>query len=452
MSQVSSKPADSKDSTAPNSKRTKVSKNPNDFDVFGFDMDLTLVQYHTVNLIEFVYAGLQNHLIEECGISRDVFLPVNQIEHMLFRGAVIDVDRGNVLQVDKSGVIAQAFYGLKSLSRVEIVELYGEGKWGEWDQVLQDHFIGSYPDPNKSTDATARTTYILDSEFDTPGTGIFSCVVESIKNSEPKSDDLKKEFNILWKNMARAFADVYKTDQESNSTISFYTQCKRKPETFIKKIGQKTIQCLRELKAKGKCVFLLTTSNYDFTDEILKVAYGDGWRELFSVVLTHAKKPSYFANKGQVLHRVSDDRCKLEACDAIEEGGMYTGGNVDYLNKFLSGQTHKEQPSVLYVGDNMRADIQGASKVANWKCGCLIENLPPKLETSPKNTIESEKFPDKFVPNSHISTRDGNNSFWFEKMLSLGYLLTPDMESLCEVLGGYVNVEESGKVMMGYNV
>ena len=430
----------------PSKKRTKLSISPTDFDAFGFDMDHTLLEYNLEQQMETVYQGVQEYLAQNCDISKDIFCPYPDIKHMFFRGVILDVDRGYVLQADKTGVITHAFHGLTALAKETRTALYGEGPWSEWDKVFNEQIQGNYPDPDMHIDEhTSGIYYIIETEFGTPGAGVFACLVESVKNS--KIGNMKEQYIIFYRDLARAYSQLYRNTLDGQN--SFFTLCLKNSDKFVRKIAKETIDSLKALKAKGKCVFLLTTSRYEYANSVMRLVYGEGWRELFTVVLAGARKPKYFKLSGQKLYKLSPADGEMVEVDAIESGGLYLHGGIEHLTKFLEKLFQKENPSVLYIGDSLVSDVYWAGRVSNWKCACVIENLPSLLK---EKTEDAATTPNQFTPNSNLITPNGTCAYWYDRVLSHSYLLANNVASICQVLTGERSVENCSDVITGYSI
>ncbi|KIH47828.1 hypothetical protein ANCDUO_22107, partial [Ancylostoma duodenale] len=52
---------------------------------------------------------------------------------------------------------------------------------------------------------------------------------------------------------------------------------------------------LRQLREAGRQTFLLTNSDYRYTDKMMSFVLGDDWRSYFNICVVDAKKPKWFA-------------------------------------------------------------------------------------------------------------------------------------------------------------
>ena len=92
---------------------------------------------------------------------------------------------------------------------------------------------------------------------------------------------------------------------------------------------------LLDQKAAGKQLLLITNSEWPFTRAIMSAvprpvaAAGHHVASLFDLVIVGARKPEFFAGRGQ-LFRVVDERGLLEPCVGGPTGpGVYLGGHAD---------------------------------------------------------------------------------------------------------------------------
>ncbi|RYH18019.1 hypothetical protein EON65_27810, partial [archaeon] len=107
-------------------------------------------------------------------------------------------------------------------------------------------------------------------------------------------------------------------------------------------------------------------SNFKYTDEALSYMLGipslsrtkgprqTDWRDLFDVVICGAQKPDFFQTKKpfRVWNAEGTQPSPSPVGAKIERGRVYAQGCASALVK-AAGWEHQ---SVLYVGDNLRAD------------------------------------------------------------------------------------------------
>jgi hypothetical protein len=140
---------------------------------------------------------------------------------------------------------------------------------------------------------------------------------------------------------------------------------------------------LREFARVGKKLFLLTNSEYYYSDAILGYLLADGtgneggngegsgardWRDLFQLIVVDAGKPAFFTDL---------DRPPA----SVEKGGpcpVIHGGNARLLENELGFRGDQ----ILYFGDHTYGDILRSKKTLGWRTAMVVEELRRELEVS----------------------------------------------------------------------
>lgn len=100
--------------------------NLSNYDCFGFDLDNTLIRYNVAELLHLQYGLLSRFLIEEKGYSSKYLHDTIGNDHgIICKGLVLDILKGNVLQIESDGRILQSSHGTSFLTDDQIVEIYG---------------------------------------------------------------------------------------------------------------------------------------------------------------------------------------------------------------------------------------------------------------------------------------------------------------------------------------
>ena len=141
---------------------------------------------------------------------------------------------------------------------------------------------------------------------------------------------------------------------------------------------EKTLQHLRD---GGKKLFLCTNSGCRYAATVMAFALGlppgdTSWKDLFDVVICSAGKPNFFSsNKRFRKWNLATDGPSPIPVKSLEKGQMYINGSAHALKK-AKGWSGK---SVMYVGDNLWADLVEARRSHGWQTTCLINELEPEI-------------------------------------------------------------------------
>lgn len=149
---------------------------------------------------------------------------------------------------------------------------------------------------------------------------------------------------------------------------------KKNPSHFIYKCNPHVLEWLKVLKSKKKS-FLITGSHIDFANLTAGYAIGPDWRDYFDLVICYSKKPGFFTMDREFLKLngiVETDPIKAEQ---MHEGDVYTQGNFRELRKFISTITKRDDPKILYIGDNLIQDVFTPNKHINIDTIAVVEEM-----------------------------------------------------------------------------
>lgn len=122
-----------------------------------------------------------------------------------------------------------------------------------------------------------------------------------------------------------------------------------------------------------------TCSGYHYTEKTLSYAIGhkQDWKELFDVVICSAQKPDWFKTKKPFrLWNIADNRPSITPVGQLSKGQVYVGGSCAALER----ATGWKGRDVLFIGDNLRADLVDARRWHGWKTACIINELDREID------------------------------------------------------------------------
>lgn len=145
---------------------------------------------------------------------------------------------------------------------------------------------------------------------------------------------------------------------------------------------------LDRIRQSGSKVFLLTNSDYWFTNKIMTFLFDlphgpkkedphRDWKTYFNTIVVDAKKPLFFG-EGTILRQVDTKTGGLKIgtyLGTLEEGKVYSGGSCEVFSRLI-GAKGKD---VLYVGDHIFGDILKSKKIQGWRTFLIIPELGQEL-------------------------------------------------------------------------
>lgn len=316
----------------------------------GLDMDHTLIRYNIKNFEALVYKLVVEKLVG----NKNYPIELRKLQFNFsdsIRGLIVDSKNGNILKLSCYSAIRKSYHGTKEISFANQKEIYRS--------IYVD-----LKDPN----------YIaIDTSF-----SIAFCVLygQLIDLKDERPNDLPSYSDIA--------SDVLGAVDEVHADGSLKEYIANNIEEYV--LQEKAVaEGLKRYIRYGKKFFLLTNSQYNYTDLLLKYAInpflkeGETWQNLFEFVITLANKPRFFYDNLKFLAINPKDGAMSNTYGTIVPG-IYQGGNARKFTKDLkiSGD------EILYIGDHIYGDILRLKKDCNWRTALVVEELGDEIKSQKK--------------------------------------------------------------------
>jgi phosphoglycolate phosphatase-like HAD superfamily hydrolase len=303
------------------------------------------------------------------------------------RGLCVDKSNGVICKLSHLQRIGQrfAYLGRKQLTAQQIEDFYGEFRTvssGDIDQMkaLNDMF------------AMAEACLIAD-------------VIHTLEVKKDSYGELYEAPTVV-DDILSAIKDVHVSGAMHGAVL-------KDPAKFIKPSPHLRDMLMRFRKA-GKKLFLCTNSGVVYAEAAIRYALGDlppvaqatatppaasgdapiveavpdtvtlegasteSWRRLFDVIICSANKPNDFFYGKKPFRQWVDAAGAPSAVPirTLEQGVIYVNGSVAALRRATGWNSRR----VLYVGDNLFADLSEARTAHGWQTACVIEELQAEIQ------------------------------------------------------------------------
>lgn len=313
----------------------------------GFDMDYTLIHYHSRQwegaAFEHARAKLaaRGWAVDDLRFEPDVFI----------LGLTFDLELGNVVKATRFGYVVRAQHGSQVLDFDEqrasyqgtVIDL-GEPRFEFMNTMFE-------------ISRACLWTQLVDTHDHAPLAGI------------------------------RTYADLYQAIDEALAESHMQGALKAEiladPDRFVDH-DPLLIDTLTDLRLTGKQLMLITNSEWSYTKQIMEYSldrYLDGgsWRDLFDVVIVSADKPRFFSATNPLFRVVDEDQSLLlPHWDDIQPGEVYFGGNAYVVERNL-GLSAAE---VLYVGDHLFGDVHVTKDLLRWRTALIARELEDEIKAA----------------------------------------------------------------------
>ncbi|XP_023303739.2 5'-nucleotidase domain-containing protein 1 [Lucilia cuprina] len=344
-----------------------------DYDIIGFDLDGTLLRYDLNNMVPLEHKLLREFLVKEKNYPKEL-LEQKFDSQFIQKGLIIDSDRGNILKLSSDGTILKAAHGTRFLNDKEICKVYGEArKWDVAQQYIKDP-LAAWNGP-----LADKLRTLLD-YFDIAASLVFAQTVDVLDRMVPNNKLTKNDYKI-WPDMLSGLIQIYSREHFATGASAYFEALKGNPEKYLLKTDRKVIDLLKQLKASGKALYLLTGSNIDFANFTASYALGPQWRDLFDCTIGFAKKPGFFFAQRpflQIANLNELEGSELSLSEHLKPNSCYSQGNWQQLKESLCKQVLNRDPQEvrsLYVGDNLIQDVYTPKAKASIDTLALSEEL-----------------------------------------------------------------------------
>ncbi len=318
--------------------------------LIGLDMDHTLIRYNIKKFEALVYQMVVENLIN----NKQYPAEIRQFQFNFsdaIRGLIIDSKNGNILKLSRYAAIRKSYHGTKEISFSDQKEFYRS--------VYVD-----LKDPN----------YIA---IDTSFSIAFCVLYGQLVDLKDKQSTHLPDYSVI-------ASDVLGAVDKVHADGSLKAQISKQLDEYVLQ-EKEVVEGLQHYIRYGKKFFLLTNSQYDYTNLLLTHALnpflkkGETWQNLFEYVITFANKPRFFYDNLKFLAVNPKDGAMSNIYGAIAPG-IYQGGNA----KKFTADLKLRGDEIVYIGDHIYGDILRLKKDCNWRTALVVEELGEEIRMQKK--------------------------------------------------------------------
>ena len=353
-----------------------------DFDIIGFDVDFTLLEYNSQNMIRLMYEGICKYLIYHRNYPEKIKYKFHKdfIQSFSKKGFIIDYNKGNCLKLRKDKSILKCYHGKKELDNNGINNIYEDGKY---------HLY------KKSKTFINEDFYMIIENFHIQNVPLYMICVDLFDNGELKIINNYKDI-IIHIMEAVNFSFYIKMFADSSNFGYIFPEIHKYPNLYL--VNNNCEQLLIKLREKGKKLFLVTNSNHSYSNFILESILGKNYDQYFDLCFFKSSKPSFFQDPNNTnakcffLDKTEFSCAELndEVYLKIKNGNKkLSGGSYFLVEKFYEKMLDKKDIKYVFVGDNIFSDCIAATKFSKWNSIFIFDEI--KLELIDDNSNEKEE-------------------------------------------------------------
>ncbi len=319
----------------------------------GFDLDHTLAHYDPVPVEELAFDLTKRKLVEERGYPAEI-LDLKYDPQFVIRGLVVDKKRGNCLKMDYFNYVARGVHGLSPLRSEERRRAYRSSRI----RVGHENYAS------------------VDTLFHLPEVYLYLSVVEL----------LERRKGVPLPDYTQLYEDVRRMIDEAHADGSLKSVITADLDRYVR-VDQELRTALEEFRRAGKKLFLLTNSDWRYTDALLRLILERGrgapthWSEIFDFIVVEARKPTFYSN--------SDSPAPVPEAQALAlRTPAVRGGSATYLERAVGASGEH----VLYFGDHTYGDILQSKKMMAWRTAMLVPELEREISVTQEHAKDFDRL------------------------------------------------------------
>jgi len=339
----------------------------------GFDLDHTLAHYDPIAVEELAFDLTKQKLVASRGYPREI-LAMTYDPNFVIRGLVVDKKRGNLLKMDYFNFVTRATHGLTSLRSEERKRAYRSSRV----RVGHENYVS------------------VDTLFHLPEVYLFACIIDFLEKKQGIDGNGKRNASATALDYERVYTDVREMIDEAHRDGTLKSVITGDLVRYIRFDPELRV-VLEEFRRAGKKLFLLTNSDWAYTDKLLQhlLQRGRGapsrWTELFNAILVDARKPDFFSEEGGPEAIPELKREKLQAITG-------RGGSGAYLERVLGAAGEH----VLYFGDHTYGDILQSKRALGWRTAMLVPELDREIQVTQDYAKDFDRLSKLSAERHHI--------------------------------------------------
>lgn len=311
----------------------------------GYDMDYTLVHYHVRAWEGRAYAHLQGRLLAQGWPVADLTFEPERV----MRGLVIDKQLGNLLKVNRFGYVKAVMHGTRMIGMDEQRQAYS----------------------GTLVDLAETSRYVfLNTLFEISEGCMYAQLVDKL--------DQRLLPEVL--GYDALYRKVRHTLDRAHVEGELKAEILANPDQYVDLDPLMPLTLLDQREA-GKKLLLITNSEWSYTNALMSWAFdrflpeGQGWRDLFALVVVSSRKPSFFHSNNAMFEVVDESGLLRPAEGGLVQGTVYFGGTAARVEQALG----LDGDDILYIGDHMFGDVHQSKKL-HWRTALILREIEDELE------------------------------------------------------------------------